>query len=155
MAAITPYSQGDTLRKYRNYTNEDIINNAKEVKSLAALLRSLNLKEAGGNFNSIKRKLQILNIDTSHWTGQGWNYNEQLKDWSKYTSSVHIKKHLIKLRGHTCEICSLSTWQGKEITIELDHIDGNHTNNELFNLRLLCPNCHSQTTTWKGRKNKH
>lgn len=50
-----------------------------------------------------------------------------------------------------CAICSISQWQGKDLVLELDHIDGNSSNNDISNLRLLCPNCHSQTDTFRGR----
>lgn len=61
------------------------------------------------------------------------------------------KKILISERGHKCECCGLSEWLNKPITIELEHIDGNNQNNTKSNLKLLCPNCHSQTDTWRGR----
>ena len=54
-------------------------------------------------------------------------------------------------QNHSCLTCGISEWQGKKITLELDHIDGNSSNNVRDNLRLLCPNCHSQTDTWRGR----
>lgn len=57
---------------------------------------------------------------------------------------------LIKERGHRCEVCGLSEWRGKPIAIEIDHIDGNADNNSKDNLRLICPNCHAQTETYKG-----
>ncbi|MFN8527503.1 MAG: HNH endonuclease signature motif containing protein [Anaerolineae bacterium] len=57
---------------------------------------------------------------------------------------------LINVRGHRCEICGLAEWQGQPITLELDHIDGNSDNNTAGNLRIICPNCHSQTPFWKG-----
>lgn len=138
--------------KYREYTDKDVINAAKEVTSLAGLLRKLNLVVAGGNYIHAKKTLQRLNIDTSHWKGQGWNKGNQQKDWSKYTRAVHLKKHLIKLRGHKCERCNISKWFDSLIVLELEHIDGDRTNNELDNLKLLCPNCHSQTSTWRRRK---
>lgn len=136
---------------YRNYTNEDIINKAKEVKSIAGLLRKLNLKEVGGNYYTIKRKLQQLNVDTVHLTGRGWNNGERLKDWGKYTRAGRLKPHLIKERGHSCEHCDLKTWQNKLIPLELHHQDKNRANNNKDNLKLLCPNCHSLTPRWRGR----
>ena len=52
-----------------------------------------------------------------------------------------------------CLNCGISEWNGKPITFELDHMDGNNQNNIRTNLRMLCPNCHSQTPNWRGRKN--
>lgn len=60
------------------------------------------------------------------------------------------KRILLEQRGHRCEVCGFSEWNGQPITIELDHIDGNADNNSAENLRLICPNCHSQTPTYKG-----
>lgn len=137
------------MRKYRNYTDKDVIKYAKEVFSMAGLMRKLDLKPCGGNYDSIRRLVQKLNIDTSHWTGQGWNKNKQLKDWSKYTRASNLKEHLIKIRGHKCELCDNSLWLNKPIKLEVHHKDGNRTNNNLDNLMLLCPNCHSTTDNWR------
>lgn len=69
----------------------------------------------------------------------------------EYDGRGNHKSVLIKERGYKCEGCFLSEWLGQEIVLELDHIDGNNKNNIRENLRLLCPNCHSQTPTWRGR----
>ena len=61
------------------------------------------------------------------------------------------KRILIRKRGHVCEGCKLTEWCGQPIPIEIDHIDGNSDHNEETNLRLLCPNCHALTPTYKGR----
>lgn len=61
------------------------------------------------------------------------------------------KNRIISERGYACESCGISSWLDKPIVLELDHIDGDHKNNDKSNLRLLCPNCHSQTPTWRGR----
>jgi hypothetical protein len=64
-----------------------------------------------------------------------------------------IKKVLLKEHGEKCWCCGITEWNGKKITFELEHIDGNSNNNSLDNLSILCPNCHSQTATYKA-KNK-
>ena len=75
---------------------------------------------------------------------------EESKDW-KLQVPAWAKRYLIEQRGYACEICGLSTWLENDITLECDHIDGNHANNVPLNLRLLCPNCHSQTPTYKAK----
>lgn len=53
-------------------------------------------------------------------------------------------------RGTVCSVCNIVEWNGKKIVLEVDHVDGNADNNMPDNLRLICPNCHSQTETYKG-----
>lgn len=64
-----------------------------------------------------------------------------------------LRKYIIRHRGYACECCGMSSWQEVRLPLELDHIDGDATHNLPHNLRLLCPNCHSITPTWKS-KNK-
>lgn len=64
-----------------------------------------------------------------------------------------LRKYLKELKPAQCEICSLSTWNNLPIPLEVDHKNGDHKNNQFVNLRFLCPNCHAQTPTYKG-KNK-
>lgn len=66
-------------------------------------------------------------------------------------SSTTAKTWLIKEYGSTCSVCGLGEWMGQKMPIEIDHIDGNSENNGLTNLRLICPNCHAQTPTYKAR----
>lgn len=61
------------------------------------------------------------------------------------------KKILVKERGARCEECRRKTWMGRDITLELHHIDGDSSNNNPDNLMIICPNCHSQTTTYKAK----
>ena len=140
------------MRKYRDYTDEDVINAAREVKSMSQLLGKLNLIKAGGNFANMKSTLQKLKVDCSHWTGQAWNKDQQLKDWSEYSKVANLKRHLVKKRGHSCENCKNDLWLDKPIPLEVHHIDGDRTNNELINLSLLCCNCHSLTENWRNKK---
>lgn len=61
-----------------------------------------------------------------------------------------LKTHL-ELKSNKCSICELSEWNNKKLVLIMDHIDGNPYNNDLLNLRLVCPNCDSQLDTYKGR----
>jgi len=71
----------------------------------------------------------------------------------KYSDSRNLSKLLINYLNweYKCNICNLTVWNNKPIVLELDHIDGDKKNNTLSNLRLVCPNCHSQTPTFRGR----
>lgn len=73
----------------------------------------------------------------------------------KHTSNHLLKKILITSgKKYECEECNLSEWRDNVLSLELDHIDGNSFNNDLNNLRFLCPNCHSITENFRG-KNKN
>jgi hypothetical protein len=62
-----------------------------------------------------------------------------------------LKNYLLDTRSHRCEVCGITEWMGKPAPLELDHKDGNSDNNALDNVRLICPNCHAQTETYKGK----
>ena len=119
---------------------------------MSELLNRLGLKQAGGNFINMKKKLQLLGLDCKHWTGQAWNKGQRLKDWSKYKKMEHLKNHLIKERGVICEHCKRDEWEGSPIPLEIHHINGDRTNNHSSNLKLCCCNCHALTPSWRKQK---
>jgi len=89
-----------------------------------------------------------------------YTQNQNIKFWlsekfipSSYIDRSTLRKYLSSTRGYKCEICALSEWQGKKITLEVDHINGLSNDNSPKNVRLLCPNCHSQTP-FRGQANK-
>lgn len=73
--------------------------------------------------------------------------NKIIKDPHKSTNNT-LKNILIDKYGNICQECNNSIWNNKPIHLELEHIDGNNKNHNWENLKLLCPNCHSQTKTY-------
>lgn len=78
---------------------------------------------------------------------------DSLVENGQATNSNQVKRYLLSKIGNKCQVCDITTWNSKPILMELDHINGNPYNNNLENCRLICPNCHSQTATYKA-KNK-
>ena len=74
-----------------------------------------------------------------------------------FVSAYRLKLKLIRdgVKEHKCEICNITEWMGQKVPLELDHIDGNHYNNVMSNLRIVCPNCHAQQDTNSGKNVKH
>jgi len=88
---------------------------------------------------------------------QTYNYQERVNQLLTGTltwglkNPGWVKRYLKETRGEHCEVCKLTEWLGKPITLELDHTDGDPDNNHIENLRLICPLCHSYTHSFKGR----
>lgn len=78
-------------------------------------------------------------------------FNRRRKFEQGDRNSSFLKTYLLDLRERKCEVCGIAEWMGNPAPLELDHKDGDSTNNELSNLRLICPNCHAQTENYKGR----
>ena len=148
------------VARWRKLDPEYIRQVVKECESDNQVAEKLGYsKTGGGTKTSLHTMYKELNIDISHFKGQGWNKDNF--DYDLFTNGNTKKrgettlKPLIALRGRKCECCGLTEWMGKEINLEIHHIDGNRQNNELENLQLLCPNCHSYTENWRGRGIKH
>jgi len=149
----------------KTYTDEQLLQAVKDSSFMTDAIRKLGL--TNGCIQSFKKHLARLKPDTSHWVNPHTlkisnlkNIKEiPLKDIlvenSSYVYSC-LKEKLIKekLFIYKCSICSINTWNNKNIVLQLDHINGIHNDNRLENLRLLCPNCHSQTDTFCGELKK-
>ena len=128
-------------------------------------IQKLGLAPKGGNYRIFDRRCLNLKVDTSHFKGIAWAKDRifpskcKIEDYLSNNKSIQsnkLKKLLIKENIFTkiCFNCKNTHWLNSEIPLELDHIDGNHLNNTLLNLRLLCPNCHALTSNYRGKNIK-
>ena len=99
--------------------------------------------------NKINQRLKALSIHT-----QGYKLELLMsRDFDTLAYQSKRKRVLIE-QEFKCYECKIDTWFGKPLTLELEHVDGNHKNDIRTNLVALCPNCHSLTETWRGRNNR-
>lgn len=148
----------------RKWTDEQFIDAVANSKSIAGVIKALGLVPAGGNYATVNNKIKELNLDTSHFTGKGWNVglkfkpkeakplSEILVENSNYQSHK-LAQRLLKesVKEHRCERCKRTEWEGVLIPLELHHVNGNRTDNRIGNLQLLCPNCHALTDNYRGK----
>jgi hypothetical protein len=144
------------LKTIWDISNEDFINIIKESKSYIEVLQKCGYTNYGNN-KTIKKRIKLLNLSTKHFIKFIIPINKTIshdkifiKD-STYNNNTNIKKILYKYYNweYKCNICNIKDWLSKSISLELDHINGNNKDNRFENLRLLCPNCHSQTPTFR------
>ena len=156
----------------RPYTKEWLEELCSESYSLAEVLKKAGRTVGGGGSQaSLKKKIEEFEIDISHFTGQAWakgktqETDARVKSKEKYSlEEVFCKDSPVTqkvLRGYVerhqvleykCINCGCDgSWQNGIIALEIDHIDGDNSNNEISNLRYLCPNCHALTDTYRGR----
>jgi len=144
------------------YTDDQLYEAVKASKTIREALASLGVVPAGGNYSTFRFRVAKLKIDTSHFEYRSKPENATVKpsrplaDYLSNTiriSSHALRKRLIKdgVFARECSRCKNTHWVDGLIPLELDHIDGNHENNQLANLRLLCPNCHALTPNYRGR----
>lgn len=129
-------------------------------ESFDDVFRNLGYKSRGqSTYQKVKKEIEDMNLDTSHFTKSGKRYDldDILVEDSKYTNMPRLKIRLINkglLKNECYECGQLPSWNGRQLVLQLDHINGVNNDNRIENLRLLCPNCHSQTDTYSGKNIK-
>jgi hypothetical protein len=130
---------------------------------MSGVLRALGLSRGPANWRSIARRISTLGLDTSHFRGKAHGTTrprnirplDQILHKDTAYPSATLRKRLVSaglLRNECSECGAPPIWRNKPLTLQLDHINGDPFDNRLLNLRILCPNCHAQTETFKGGK---
>ena len=128
---------------------KEILNLISEHKSIAYIARELHCSR-----RTLERFFENENISyKGNQSSKGVFYKDLFTINSSAPNSVIIKRIIdLELLPHDiCDKCKVKKWNNIQLTMELDHINGDNTDNRLENLRFLCPNCHSQTNTFRGR----
>jgi hypothetical protein len=132
------------------------------------VLRYLGLDVVGGHHTHISRRIRALGIDTSHFAPNGRTGVTKNERRRRTSGELLIEQEPTKARriqgqrlkramlergiADRCALCGTDPmWHGRSLPLEVDHIDGDWRNNRIENLRILCPNCHSTTETYRGR----
>ncbi|MEX2548497.1 MAG: HNH endonuclease signature motif containing protein [Chloroflexota bacterium] len=152
----------------RRYTRELLQPIVARAFSVAEVLRLLEMRQSGGSHTHISKQIRTFGLDTSHFLGGRRNQGSahlggpakksaseilvEKPDLAPRTRAAKLRRALGEIdRPFRCEICGLDQWHDSALTLEIDHINGRPNDNRRENLRLLCPNCHSQTETYCAR----
>lgn len=147
--------------KYK-YTPEELIRAVIKSMSYAEVLRMLNVPWSGGNQMHLKKKIEKLAVDTSHFKHQGWSKGQSSslkKSWQEVLvlrpqfsgrAKSYVLRRALEESGvaYECAKCQINVWNDKELGLEVDHVNSQNWDDRKENLQFLCPNCHSQKTAW-------
>lgn len=150
----------------RRWSDTDLEAAVRVSDSVSEVSRRLGYTPNGGIHRMVVARIRKLGLDRSHFTGMAWAKGQKRRDLalpldeilvegSTYGSS-RLRERLVAegLLLPLCAECGLTKWRGERLPLHLDHINGDHTDNRLENLRILCPNCHSVTKTWCNRRGR-
>lgn len=143
----------------KKWTDEQLTEAVSSCSSYKDVVEKLGLSSSSNRTRDrIRMRCDELELDRSHfvWGFQGSRRHrpdsEVFKNGVQYSATT--RRRFLEKVPYRCNKCGISEWQGKPITLQVEHKDGSQFNNILENLELLCPNCHSQTPTWAVQKSK-
>lgn len=144
-----------------NFTKEELEKMVADSLSMRELERKIGYSAIGNNSETVQSRLDLYNISTDHFTGISPNNVKRTEEnvfIENSTATQATLRRWYKKGRYTeykCSICGLEPfWNGRELTLTLDHINGNNHDDRLENLRWVCPNCDRQLPTF-GSKNPH
>ena len=141
----------------RKWTEEQLIKGVQIYKSYTELFEFLGISlKSESSKCKVRAEVKRLGLDVSHFekkTNKGHRKHVAKDLFRKGINfNTSIRRYFVARTENKCSICGINEWLGKPLTLQVDHIDGDRSNNLLENLRLLCGNCHSQTETWGVQK---
>lgn len=151
--------------RWVRHSNETLRELVATSSSVNEVVRRLGINPVGGNQVHIGRRIAALELDTSHFVqaSRGRREKPPKRDLLILGSpsdgrvvAGRLRRELLRLGAtEECTRCGTgATWNGKPLRLEIDHINGDWWDNRPANLRFLCPNCHSLTDTYRGRKRR-
>ena len=150
------------MTKLDNFTDEEFTQLVKESSSMRELSRKLGYIGSGYNGDIIKKRCSQLGISLEHFTGMAKGMTKRSEEnvfiENSTASQSVLRRWYVKgqYSEYKCSICGLEPfWNGKELVLTLDHINGNHNDSRPSNLRWVCPNCDRQLPTFGGRNHKY
>lgn len=150
--------------KINELSKNEILQILEESKSFREVIIKLGYNSNGsGGYASIKSQLNNLQIPIPkyHYYGTGRinikiPLSEILVENSTYQNRVSLKKRLVRdgLLEYKCKCGNTGMWEGKRLSLQLEHKNGKNNDNRIENMEFLCPNCHSQSETFAGKNNR-
>jgi hypothetical protein len=147
----------------RNYIESEVRTAVTQSLSYSDVFRKFGLEVNGGSYTWLKNLIAKFDIDVSHFLSRkelalkalDIAKDVNIKDYSiiddiscgKRLTTEKLRRFMLsKNKREECFDCNLTEWQGEKLRLDIDHLDGNCTNNHISNLNFLCPNCHRLKT---------
>ena len=150
-------------RTFRDISDNEVAGAVANARSAGAAIRALDLYPHVERYQALRRRILRLGLYITHWRRQRASVSRPLAErlvvggYAPETCRTRIKQRVLKagILRNECYRCGLGpAWQGEPLALGLDHINGVGDDWRPDNLRLLCPNCNSQTPTYRGRNRK-
>jgi len=155
---------------HHKYSDEEFLAALRQSVSMRNLINLLEMCVSSWNYKNFYKRIQHLRASTDHWKGQtredclgnlhsttSRSLDQILIENSPVTGAV-LRRNILKSKilEYKCAICGIDEWNGKNLSLQIDHKNGCRTDDRIENLQWLCPNCHTQTETWgtKRRRNR-
>ena len=149
------------------YTDEIIAKAVAANQTWVDVMKHLGIKPSGGSHSHLRNRAAAIGLNTDHFVGRahakGKRSNRRRAPESilivqptgtTKTKTILLRRALVEIGvKEKCASCGLgTTWNDRQLTLQVDHINGNPGDHRQCNLRFLCPNCHTQTPTFGNRK---